>query len=79
MQVIRQQAFVAGTVKGSAEPRSHARMNAESTDSNNSTPSAADFVRDLVRADIAAGTNGSAVQTRFPPEPNGYQIGRAHV
>ncbi len=31
-----------------------------------------DFIREIVRRDNAAGTYGGRVQTRFPPEPNGY-------
>jgi glutaminyl-tRNA synthetase len=34
-------------------------------------PSSSNFIRQIVEADLAAGTYKS-VQTRFPPEPNGY-------
>jgi len=51
---------------------------AEINAAENSEKKSYNFIEEMIRKDLAEGKNGGRIQTRFPPEPNGYlHIGHA--
>ena len=47
-------------------------MTEEKTTTENEEKKSISFVEQIVENDLAEGKNGKRIQTRFPPEPNGY-------
>ena len=61
------------------QPKSHIIYNMEENNiTTNEEKKSLSFVEQFVKEDLEAGKNGGRLQTRFPPEPNGYiHIGHA--
>src|SRR5215831_3948668 len=63
---------------GLAPVKSSAESSTESSTESAEAGGRSNFIRDAIIEDIKSGKHGGRVQTRFPPEPNGYlHIGHA--
>ena len=63
---------------GTRHKNKHLYIMTKKTEAETEEKHSLSFVEQLVEEDLAAGKNDSRIQTRFPPEPNGYlHIGHA--